>query len=511
MFSRRSFAWSVGFLLCFLSGCGPNQVPTAPTPVSTPPPQSVPPASVVPEPPSPVPAPQPGPALSSFTIAPSRLRGGDAAAGALTLSGPAPAGGLVISLASSDRDVRPPESITIPEGATAGTIQLPSSPPHADTPVRVTASLNGEVRTVDIVLLLPPPVARADAYNLTVGNPLEVRAPGILANDDRRADHDLTAVLVAGPRNGELVLSPGGGFTYRPAPGFIEDRFTYRPMDGTAAGNEATVVLTGIPPIGPPGGTPSSATLVVSVSSLLLANGGGGRSLTVTNNSSVTATNVASNFAGTALAGRVTESGNTCASLAPSASCTLTFTGTADVAETTFPIQGSDTNRVTSAIEVATIAVGTAFRGGIVFVVNGDGVSGKIAATADNNAGILWGGIGTTTNAQSDTNGAGNTTTVITALGNNSGVPYAAQVCDALSVNSGGVSYTDWYLPAKDELSSLFTNRVAVGGFTAGIYWSSTEFTGNSTGDSWAQVFGTGLQGFSGKTNINVVRCIRAF
>lgn len=521
MLRRCSFVCFVSFLACFLPGCGASQLPTAATPtVANPGEPTVSISPVAGAPPEVAPAKPLGAIVAAFTVDQPRLRGGDTAVASITLVSPAPAGGTVVSLTSSDRDVRPPQSIRVAEGATLGMFQIPSSAPHADTLVRLTAVVSGETQTLEIVLLLPRPGAHGDRYEVSQGETLVVRTPGVLDNDVRRNGHDLTAVLAAPPLSGQLTLATDGGFTYRPAAGFTgDDRFIYVPMDGEVAGDRGTVVITVTPPRAattppastPPGSSVSNGTLSVSGSPLLLASGGGTRTLTVTNTSSVTVTNVASNLAGTALVGKATETGNTCASLAPSASCTLTFSGTAAVAETTFPIQGSNTASLNAAIEVATITVGGAFRGGIIFQVNGDGVSGKIAATANNHAGILWGGIGTVTNAQSDTNGTGNTTTVVAALGTNGGVAYAAQVCDALSVNSGAVNYTDWYLPAKDELNVLYTNRVAVGGFIAGTYWSSTEFSGNPTGDSWAQVFGSGLQGFSGKTNINVVRCIRAF
>lgn len=37
------------------------------------------------------------------------------------------------------------------------------------------------------------------------------------------------------------------------------------------------------------------------------------------------------------------------------------------------------------------------------------------------------------------------------------------------------VEYDDWYLPSYMELVEMYTNRVAIGGFVAGRYWSSTE------------------------------------
>jgi hypothetical protein len=67
----------------------------------------------------------------------------------------------------------------------------------------------------------------------------------------------------------------------------------------------------------------------------------------------VTAKNITSDFTGTALDGKITETGNTCASVAPQSSCTLTYTqGGNAVTQTSFPIKGSNTNIVTAAIQI---------------------------------------------------------------------------------------------------------------------------------------------------------------
>jgi hypothetical protein len=49
----------------------------------------------------------------------------------------------------------------------------------------------------------------------------------------------------------------------------------------------------------------------------------------------------------------------------------------------------------------------------------------------------------------------------------------AARVCFNYSING----YDDWFLPSRDEMKMLYQNRVAIGGFTTGFYWTSTEFS----------------------------------
>lgn len=85
--------------------------------------------------------------------------------------------------------------------------------------------------------------------------------------------------------------------------------------------------------------------------------------------------------------------------------------------------------------------------------------------------------------------------------------PYnAALACKALN-DASTFGYTDWYLPARNEISILFNNRTLIGGFASAMYWTSTE-----TGYYQANClnFG-GTGGFSNyeKWNNYRVRCVR--
>jgi hypothetical protein len=51
----------------------------------------------------------------------------------------------------------------------------------------------------------------------------------------------------------------------------------------------------------------------------------------------------------------------------------------------------------------------------------------------------------------------------------------------------------DWYLPSKDELNVLYTNKDAIGYFSTVAYWSSTEIP-SANGRHCAQSFSTGSQ-----------------
>ncbi|MDP1603838.1 MAG: IPT/TIG domain-containing protein [Legionella sp.] len=354
-----------------------------------------------------------------------------------------------------------------------------------------------------------------------------------------------------------------------------------------------TPALAGQPPL-------TDAVITVSNSPLTLAVNGASGQLTINNiSTSVIATNITSDFTGTALDGNVTETGNTCASVAPGASCTLTYTpGNTLVPQTNFTIQGSNTNAVTAVIDIesgttltgvnpcsgaliggtsvtltgtaltgatavrfdgvaatsvnvinsttvtavtpanastgavdvvidtpagggalshsytyVTTAAGQPSGGGVIACTDG-GLQNFIVPAANNSNSIIWGPF-TLTGAKSDTDGATNTSTIVTALGAGT---YGAQLCNDYAIDSqgntpcrpGNICYNDWFLPAKNQLNCMYTNRVAIGGFTNDGYWSSTELF-SDTARAWFQLFTHGSQGAISKGFSQAVRCARAF
>jgi hypothetical protein len=129
---------------------------------------------------------------------------------------------------------------------------------------------------------------------------------------------------------------------------------------------------------------------------------------------------------------------------------------------------------------------------------------GIIAAASDQSASIQWyNGTYGTTNATGTALGTGNTNTIAIVNAQGSG-SYAAKLCDDLVLNG----YTDWYLPSKDELEKLYSNRAAVGGFSSALYWSSSEVN-DSFAWAFAFYFGEAIQG--AKNFTDQVRAVRAF
>lgn len=104
--------------------------------------------------------------------------------------------------------------------------------------------------------------------------------------------------------------------------------------------------------------------------------------------------------------------------------------------------------------------------------------------------------------------GSGRSNTELLVKADSAGSETAATACDTLAIKT----YSDWFLPSKDELSLLFTNLARTGkdsflkeGYA---YWSSSSFDAER---AWAQGFSNGVQGRVEKSELLVVRAIRAF
>src|SRR4051794_30821853 len=104
--------------------------------------------------------------------------------------------------------------------------------------------------------------------------------------------------------------------------------------------------------------------------------------------------------------------------------------------------------------------LGESFEGGIVFYIDPTGKHGLISSTADLSLSTAWwNGSFVTTNGGSTTDGSLNTNAIITAQGNSGS--YAAKLCR--DYKGGGKN--DWFLPAKDQLNVLYSQKAIVGGF----------------------------------------------
>jgi len=157
------------------------------------------------------------------------------------------------------------------------------------------------------------------------------------------------------------------------------------------------------------------------------------------------------------------------------------------------------------------LAIGDTYQGGIIFYLDGNG-GGLTSTPSDQSTSAEWGCYGTLiTGAEGTAIGTGYQNTIdIEAACTTANT--AADICINLSFGS----YSDWFLPSKDELNLMFqyigqgnaSGLGNIGGFANNGYWSSTEYTSN---DAWQQYFNNGDQFNYNKSNSICVRAIRAF
>ena len=146
--------------------------------------------------------------------------------------------------------------------------------------------------------------------------------------------------------------------------------------------------------------------------------------------------------------------------------------------------------------------IGDRLFGGIVFYIDPSGQHGFVAAETDQSNGISWWNVKyVLTGAFSSSDGATNTTAIINFQGNTGS--YAAKICK--DYRGGG--YTDWYLPARDQLNLLKGQKYLIG-MSDDIYWSSTEV---DISRAWDQYMFTGESLQTNKNILDHVRAVRSF
>jgi Beta-propeller repeat len=95
----------------------------------------------------------PPPTLSTFSTNPSTVVGGNGSSGTVVLSTPAPEGGALISLSSSNPAVASvPATVLAPSISFTATFPIATAPVTASTTVTITAAYNGTTRTATITV-----------------------------------------------------------------------------------------------------------------------------------------------------------------------------------------------------------------------------------------------------------------------------------------------------------------------------------------------------------------------
>ncbi len=114
------------------------------------------------------PASPPPPTLSSLSLNPASVTGGNSSTGTVTLSGPAPSGGTQVTLSSSNTTAaRVPSSVTVAAGASSTTFTVSTSAVAASTTVTISATYSGVTKSALLTVTpVPPPLPTLSSLTL---------------------------------------------------------------------------------------------------------------------------------------------------------------------------------------------------------------------------------------------------------------------------------------------------------------------------------------------------------
>ena len=117
------------------------------------------------------PLPQPTATLTTLSLQPSAVDGGQSVQAYLQLSAVAPTGGAVVTLASSNAAATVPSTVTIPAGSQSNIALVTTKPVTATTTATVTATYGGvslrSTLTINASATSAPPPVTADKVSVT--------------------------------------------------------------------------------------------------------------------------------------------------------------------------------------------------------------------------------------------------------------------------------------------------------------------------------------------------------
>lgn len=104
--------------------------------------------------------------LTAFGVAPGNVTGGTNATGTVTLSGPAPAGGALVTLSSNSAAALVPASVLVPAGLTSASFNVQTNAVTAFTTATLTATYGTPQSTQTARLVVAPPPTAVDTVSI---------------------------------------------------------------------------------------------------------------------------------------------------------------------------------------------------------------------------------------------------------------------------------------------------------------------------------------------------------
>lgn len=163
---------------------------------------------------------QQSPSVSSVTVMPTSIAGGDTATGTVTLNMAAPTGGVNVSLKSDSSDAQVPASVKIGGGTTYSTFNISTMKVTTNASANITATLGSSSASASLALTPPAvgiksltlPGSIIGSYSATASVTLAGAAP---ANGAKilltSSDHDLTLpasiTIPSGKSSGSFKVS----------------------------------------------------------------------------------------------------------------------------------------------------------------------------------------------------------------------------------------------------------------------------------------------------------------
>jgi hypothetical protein len=129
------------------------------------------------------------PSLNSLGLNPSTVTGGQSSTGTVTLTGPAPSGGALVTLSSANPVASVPTSVTVSANSSTANFTVNTTPVSATTSGNITATYSGVTKSATLTVKPPAPAALTS---------LTLNPSTVVASATSKGTVNLTAAAPAG-------------------------------------------------------------------------------------------------------------------------------------------------------------------------------------------------------------------------------------------------------------------------------------------------------------------------